>query len=67
MSEIEAWIAAHGVTRCPTASAAPTSARISAADRAGLWAHFEAQEARLARRAKEFALRGALMGLHRAR
>ena len=44
-AEIAAFLRAKGVTRCPTACAAPSQKAGSAADRAALQEHADQQEA----------------------
>ena len=51
-AEIAAFIRAKGVTRCPTACAAPTHASGSATDRAALRARTERLEARREEKAR---------------
>jgi hypothetical protein len=56
-TEIAAFIHANGVTRCPTACAAPTLASGSAADRATLRLRAEQQEAAREEKARQTWLR----------
>ncbi|HEV2303172.1 MAG TPA: hypothetical protein VGR91_16515 [Stellaceae bacterium] len=64
IASVSEWIAAHGVTRCPTAAVARTQGSISAADRDVLLAHAEAQlQRRRAARAAHAAKRAAESGI----
>ena len=52
-AEIDAFIRAKGITRCPTACAAPTHATGSAADRAALRERTEHSEAKRKEKARK--------------
>jgi hypothetical protein len=52
-AEIAAFIRTKGVTRCPTACAAPTQASVNASDRAALRERSERIEARRAEKARK--------------
>jgi hypothetical protein len=56
-AQIAAFIRAHGVTRCPTACAAPSQASGNAADRAALRQRADQREAERQEKVKEFWLR----------
>ena len=56
-AEIAAFIRAKGITRCPTACAAPTQASASEADRAALRQRAEQREAALHEKFREIGLR----------
>ena len=56
-AEIAAFIRAKGITRCPTACAAPTQASGSAADRAALRQRAEEREATRKERLSRLRLR----------
>jgi hypothetical protein len=56
-AEIAAFIRAKGITRCPTACAAPTQASGSAADRAALRQRAEERETARQERLRQFWLR----------
>jgi len=56
-AEIAAFIRAKGITRCPTACAAPTQASASAADRAALRQRAEQREAARQERFRQIGLR----------
>jgi hypothetical protein len=56
-AEIAAFIRAKGITRCPTACAAPTQASGSAADRAALRQRAEQREAARQERLRQIRLR----------
>jgi hypothetical protein len=56
-AEIAAFIRANGITRCPTACAAPTQASGSAADRSMLRQRAEERETARQERLRQFWLR----------
>jgi len=56
-AEIAAFIRARGITRCPTACAAPTQGSGSAADRAALRQRAEQREAAREEKLRETRLR----------